>query len=46
MKNYKVMLTRNYIVDISADNKEEAKFLSDFLFQVLKMILVNRIRMN
>lgn len=30
MKNFKVMLTRNYIIDISAINQEEAMFLSEF----------------
>ena len=30
MKNYKVALHRDYIVNIKAKNKEEAKFLSEF----------------
>lgn len=36
MKNFKVMLTRNYIVDISADNKEDAKLLSEFFISSVK----------
>ncbi len=30
MKNYKVALHRDYIVNIKAKNKEEAKFLAEF----------------
>ncbi|NWF90544.1 MAG: hypothetical protein HXY50_13915 [Ignavibacteriaceae bacterium] len=30
MKNYQVSLHRDYIVNIKAKNKEEAKFLAEF----------------
>lgn len=30
MKNYKVSLHRDYIVNIKAKNEDEAKFLSEF----------------
>lgn len=36
MKNFKVLLTRNYVVDISADNEEDAKFLSEFYISNVK----------
>lgn len=31
MKNYKVALHRDYIVNIKAKNKEEAKFLAEYV---------------